>query len=439
MTHVPDAATDHNPSPEIRDASSQDPWCILVVDDEPDMAELIRQMFRREIVQGTHAFAFAENGVQALEMIDAKPDTDVVLSDINMPKMDGITLLGRINDRYPLIKTIIITAYGDMANIRAAMNRGAFDFLNKPIQFRDLKVTLNRTISTVEKLKALEAERRRARRTQKKLRQLATEAARASGRAEYATSVIHNISNVLNSLNASCAHLDELMRNPGLEGLMRANELLAQNLDDLGSFFSSSDKGEKLARFYLKIEEILEEVRADMVDEIQSIRDRTLLMADFIEAQQFDEKAVGPMSAMELHALLHEALAVKENALRRHDIEVVTQFDEALQIRANRSMLIQVVINLIQNGIEAMEHSARRKLTVVTGRDQSGRPICSVSDTGEGIPEGADLFSRGYTTKQRGHGYGLHFCHRAMETMGGAIEVDSSQEGAAFTLIFAPG
>lgn len=126
---------------------------ILVVDDEPDLETLIRQKFRQKIREGAYEFVFAENGLTALEKITTHSDIDIVLSDINMPEMDGLTLLGRLNDEWPLVKSVIVSAYGDMENIRSAMNKGAFDFITKPINFEDLSLTVEKTIKQVNQIK----------------------------------------------------------------------------------------------------------------------------------------------------------------------------------------------------------------------------------------------------------------------------------------------
>lgn len=126
---------------------------ILVVDDEADLQLLIKQKFRRQIREQQYEFVFAENGLRALEVLIEHPDVDMVLSDINMPEMDGLTLLVRLGEVSPLLKSVIVSAYGDMDNIRIAMNRGAFDFLTKPIDFRDLEVTMEKTLQYVAQLK----------------------------------------------------------------------------------------------------------------------------------------------------------------------------------------------------------------------------------------------------------------------------------------------
>lgn len=126
---------------------------ILVVDDETDLEVLIKQKFRKQIRQQQYEFYFAINGQDALDKIEDQPDIDIVLSDINMPEMDGLTLLSKLHELSPLIKSVIVSAYGDMENIRTAMNRGAFDFITKPINFEDLTLTMEKTLKHAKHLK----------------------------------------------------------------------------------------------------------------------------------------------------------------------------------------------------------------------------------------------------------------------------------------------
>ena len=128
---------------------------ILVVDDEPDLESMVLQNFRHKIRQGEMNFLFASNGEEALTRLDGDGDVDIVISDINMPKMDGLTLLRRIQDLDRRLKTVIVSAYGDMRNIRTAMNLGAFDFLTKPVDFSDLEITLNKTISDLQSVREI--------------------------------------------------------------------------------------------------------------------------------------------------------------------------------------------------------------------------------------------------------------------------------------------
>jgi adenylate cyclase len=126
---------------------------ILVVDDEADLEVLIKQKFRQKIREQKYEFVFAINGKAALEQLDQHPDIDIMLSDINMPEMDGLTLLSKLNEQNNLMKSVIVSAYGDMENIRAAMNLGAFDFITKPVNFEDLEITMEKTIRYVKQLR----------------------------------------------------------------------------------------------------------------------------------------------------------------------------------------------------------------------------------------------------------------------------------------------
>jgi class 3 adenylate cyclase/CheY-like chemotaxis protein len=122
---------------------------ILAVDDEPDMEALISQRFRKQIRENLYEFVFARNGNEALEKLAEHQEISLVLTDINMPGMDGLTLLSKIKELQKPIQSLVISAYGDLKNIRTAMNQGAFDFLIKPIDFQDFEITLNKTIENI--------------------------------------------------------------------------------------------------------------------------------------------------------------------------------------------------------------------------------------------------------------------------------------------------
>src|SRR5690349_17000270 len=123
---------------------------ILVVDDEADLEALVKQKFRQKIRDKEYEFVFASNGQHALEQIALFPDMDVALVDINMPVMDGLTLLSHLNEMNTLLKAVMVSAYSDMDNIRTAMNLGAFDFVTKPVNFNDLELTIEKTKKQID-------------------------------------------------------------------------------------------------------------------------------------------------------------------------------------------------------------------------------------------------------------------------------------------------
>lgn len=141
-----------------------EPAKILVVDDEPDFELLIKQRFRQRIRKGDLAFRFARHGEEALAVLAEEPDIGLLLLDINMPVMDGLTLLAELRARKSPARAVIVSAYGDMANIRTAMNRGAFDFVTKPVDLNDLEVTIDKTLETIAYVRGLDRERAAAER-----------------------------------------------------------------------------------------------------------------------------------------------------------------------------------------------------------------------------------------------------------------------------------
>jgi adenylate cyclase len=142
---------------------------ILAVDDEPDFELLIKQRFRREIRDQEFEFRFAHHGEEALAALSAEPDIDLMLLDINMPVMDGLTLLNELRERQVEVQAIIVSAYGDMTNLRTAMNRGAFDFVTKPVDLGDLEITVRKALANVAKLREMDRQRTAAERARNNL------------------------------------------------------------------------------------------------------------------------------------------------------------------------------------------------------------------------------------------------------------------------------
>jgi adenylate cyclase len=142
---------------------------ILAVDDEPDFEVLIKQRFRRQIRDAEFEFRFAHHGEEALATLLAEPDIELMLLDINMPVMDGLTLLTELRERQLEVQAIIVSAYGDMTNLRTAMNRGAFDFVTKPVDLRDLEITVGKALANVAKLREMDRQRMAAERARNNL------------------------------------------------------------------------------------------------------------------------------------------------------------------------------------------------------------------------------------------------------------------------------
>jgi adenylate cyclase len=142
---------------------------ILAVDDEPDFELLITQRFRRQIRDKEFEFRFAHHGEEALTALSAEPDIELMLLDINMPVMDGLTLLNELRERQLPVQAIIVSAYGDMTNLRTAMNRGAFDFVTKPVDLSDLEITVRKALANIAKAREIDRQRLAAERARNNL------------------------------------------------------------------------------------------------------------------------------------------------------------------------------------------------------------------------------------------------------------------------------
>lgn len=191
---------------------------ILVVDDEPDLEMLLLQKFRKQVRDGSLRFLFARDGVDALTMLAANRDVDIVLSDINMPRMDGLSLLAKLQQMDEDLSTIIVSAYSDMANIRIAMNRGAYDFVTKPIDFPDLEATIVKTIHHVEALR--EAQRR----------QSAAEQARASLSRYFSPNLAERLANGADALDLGGKRRDVASLFTDLTGFTTLAETIEPNV-----------------------------------------------------------------------------------------------------------------------------------------------------------------------------------------------------------------
>ena len=202
------------------------PIKILFVDDELDLEFLICQKFKKLIRTAGWQLFFAHNGVEALEKLKEHPDLDMVVTDLNMPEMDGLTLLSRLNQVDIPLKTVVISAYGDMRNIRNAMNFGAFDFLTKPIDFQDLEITINKTLRDVQQLKENQHlrqseawAREQAQDLQQSLQELKKtqaqliQTAKMSSLGQLVAGIAHEINNPANFIYGNISHVSDYIQN----------------------------------------------------------------------------------------------------------------------------------------------------------------------------------------------------------------------------------
>ena len=388
---------------------------ILVVDDEPDFESLIIRNFRKKIRQKELQFFFANNGAEALEILKDEPSIEIVLTDINMPIMDGLTLLDRLMYLYPDIKAVIVSAYDDMEKIRTAMNRGAFDFLTKPIDFSDLEITIKKTLSNVQQLKE-----------NKRLRQEKQEA-EAANRAK----------------SVFLANMSHELRTP-LNAIIGYSEILLEDAGDLGQddFISDLVKIQTAGKHLLSI--------------INDILDLSK-----IEAGKMDMH----MEPFDFNTLVENVLVTIKPMVEknRNIIEVECQSNLGL-VRADVTKVRQVILNLLSNAAKFTEDGKItlkvKKLDLGELESKNGDAsdrfsnlnnpnvktqyiILNVADTGIGIsPDQIEHLFEPFTQadssttkKYGGTGLGLAISRHFCQMMGGDISVESElDKGSIFTV-----
>ena len=366
---------------------------ILAVDDEPAVELLFKQMFRSAIREKKLELLFARDGQEALEILHDTPDVDLVLTDINMPRMDGLTLLSRLEGVNPMLKAVVVSAYGDMKNIRLAMNRGAFDFITKPVDEEDLKVTVNKTIREVNRIREM-------------MRQRDVAAAADQAKTEFIAMVSHEVRTPMNAIFSMAQFLLDTRLSPEqheyAETIANSGEILLSLLNDVLDL-SKIEAG--------RLE--LESVAFDGRDLIEGVAD-----------------------LMGSHA-------------REKGLEIVTRVsaDVPAQFQGDSERLRQVLMNLLSNAIKftdegsvAVRASIDSTVTKDAGEDHRWLRI-EVEDTGIGLTESYqfevfEAFSHADISTTReygGTGLGLSICNQLIDMMGGEIGVQSQLgEGSTF-------
>ncbi len=367
---------------------------ILVVDDELDMKWLITETFKKQIRNKELHFTFALNGLEALEILKNNNLIDLVITDINMPAMDGLTLLAKLNELYPFLKTVIISAYGDMIKIRTAMNYGAFDFLNKPVDIDELEATVNKSLKHIQDLKNI---------------RIMEEQLRHSKKVEVMSQLVNEIITDFSASNEKIVKNCNLLLNEPLDNSLRVG------------LFTMKEIAEK-STLLLK--------RINIFDN-QEVKYEIINLNEVITNMD-----------LRLRALINKNIYLVNNLT-----------DEICLIKGNLEYLEQIIVNLLLNAQEAMSRGGQVVLetdyvtlnNLMVYNYVSVPPgnyvILTIKDSGTGISEEIipKIFEPFFTTKEKNHGTGLGLTtvFNILKKGNGYISVESKLNyGTQFKIYF---
>lgn len=420
--------------------------CALVAED----SRFIRNMLSKLLGENGVSVIEASNGEEAFEKLCA-PDhgIDLIITDLEMPDMRGDELCRKVRRDLGMkgIPVIILTASNDHKLLLNLFEAGATDYLVKPFEKEELLARMKVSLEVINALKSEMEESQRREEAEQFITsssQLPTsfeEPAKAQASDDaghYATSVLHNIGNVLNSVHLGCYDLHRRLRESKLSQMLLAHDLLRENRDNLGAFFTNDPKGKILPEYLLKIGEKIEEEQVALLNDIEAMGTRIELMKDIIQTQQASARGESFSENVDLREIIEEALKVLNEQIQTNDVVVRKTISPAGPVRAQRVKLSHVVINLVKNGIEAMRNYDQRVLSIQLQQADDCHLALAISDTGMGMNSEVmdQLFTHGFTTKDDGHGFGLSYCANAINGMGGKLEASSPGEGkgACFTI-----
>ncbi|SMO97090.1 ligand-binding sensor domain-containing protein [Gracilimonas mengyeensis] len=264
--------------------------------------------------------------------------------------------------------------------------------------------------------------------------------AHKAGMADIATGVLHNIGNVLNSVTTSTTLTSDLLRSSKLKKLFRANALLEQHSDNLEEFLLHNPKGQKLMEYYLKLDSNLKEEYQLLTEHNKRLEKKVILINDIIGAQQSYARAGANEELADLSVVIDDAMTIYSTSMDRHGINIEKNIEPVERAVIQKTKLVHVIVNLLKNAKDALLESnfAQKKISIRLYQ-KADKIFIEIADNGPGI-KNEDLkkiFTHGFTTKKKGHGFGLHSSANYMTEMGGKLTVSNNDKrGAVFTLIF---
>ncbi len=381
---------------------------ILVVDDESDFETLIIERFRKEIGAGQYEFIFAQNGLVALQKLREHQDVRIILTDINMPEMDGLTLLSKIAPHNPLRKVIVISAYGDMKNIRAAMNQGAVDFITKPVDFKDLKLTIEKVALQVSAL--LDAWNKNAELTE-------------------ANRMLNEANQLKTELLSIAAHD---LKNP-LQSIIGFSELITESVTQM----PSAETNEELKKISYWSERIS-----------QASQRMLLLIKDLLDTAALENgKLRLTLAVADVSQITESVVMQNKDAAERKGQRIQLQLQPDCLAKVDSKRFYEAVDNLVSNAIKYSPHGKVitvkcQKMSHIQNGIAHASILLAVKDEGQGLTEidMAKLFGKFQrlsaqpTGGESSTGLGLAIVKEIVQLHGGRVwaESEGKDRGATF-------
>ncbi|MFM9996154.1 MAG: ATP-binding protein [Phycisphaerales bacterium] len=288
------------------------------------------------------------------------------------------------------------------------------------------------------------SQRKQAEAEKQKLHSQLVATSRQAGMAEVATGVLHNVGNVLNSINVSAAVVEETLKKSKVPMVRQVADLLGENRADIGRFMAESERGRLLPDYLSKLAQHLADEQASLMTEMKSLSNHVGHVKDIIGVQQSISRPAGVVELLSVRDLLEDAVQMVAPSAARHHVTIVREFSETPQVKTDKHRVLQVLVNLLTNAMDAVKETAPQRDGRIVLRVKRNRPDTKtvrveVEDNGIGIPPDnvTRIFTHGFTTKKKGHGFGLHSCALAAKELQGALTVSSPGpgQGSTFTLV----
>jgi signal transduction histidine kinase len=427
---------------------------VLYVDDEETALKYFRRGFDKQF-----RILAAPNVDQAIKLLeDPANEIGVLISDQKMPGRTGVELLTEVKKRWPAVVRILITAHTEIEDAVAAVNAGAiYKYINKPAEFSLLREVLTEALAmhrqTIERealattLAALEEQRKAtqlAEAQREQLQERLINASRDAGRAEVATGVLHNVGNVLNSVNIAAAMVKKTVNESKISNLGKALAMLEEHSTDLPAFLTTDERGKLLPGYLQKLTTVLLEEHSIISKEMGSLERSLDHIGRVVQMQQAYAKGSSMREQVSPSDLIDDAVRINLALFHKHGVQFTPEYAGLDAVPLDKHRVLQILINLISNATNAVatRDPQERKITVRAQKcDLNGRPHIRVEviDSGSGISSEnlTRIFVHGFTTREDGHGFGLHSSANAAREMGGSLTASSEglNKGATFTLL----